>query len=74
MLQEGNQKIYAENNLTPILNSLEQVKRLNNFSTGLTAQKAIINIDTGMNRLGLSKKERDFLINNRDLLNNVKID
>ena len=71
---EGNQKIYAENNLTPILNNLEQLKRLNNFSTGLTEQKAIINIDTGMNRLGLSKKERDFLINNRDLLNNVRID
>ena len=71
---EGNQKIYAENNLTPILNNLEQLKRLNNFSTELTEQKAIINIDTGMNRLGLSKKERDFLINNRDLLNNVRID
>ena len=27
-----------------------------------------------MNRLGLSKKERDFLINNRDLLNNLRID
>ncbi len=71
---EGNQKIYAENNLTPILNNLEQLKRLNNFSTPLTEQKAIINIDTGMNRLGLSKKERDFLINNRDLLNNIRID
>ena len=71
---EGNQKIYAENNLTPVLNNLEQLKRLNNFSTALTEQKAIINIDTGMNRLGLSKKESDFLINNRDLLNNVRID
>ena len=28
---EGNQKIYAENNLTPVLNNLEQLKRLNNF-------------------------------------------
>ena len=71
---EGNQKIYAENNLTPVLNNLEQLKRLNNFSTALTEKKAIINIDTGMNRLGLSKKERDFLINNRDLLKNVRID
>jgi len=71
---EGNQKIYAENNLTPILNNLEQLKRLNNFSKSVTEQKAIINIDTGMNRLGLSKKERDFLINNRNLLSNVRID
>ena len=71
---EGNQKIYAENNLTPILNNLEQLKRLNDFLTVETKQKAIINIDTGMNRLGLSKKERDFLINNRYLLNNVSID
>ncbi len=71
---EGNQKIYAENNLTPILNSLEQLKRFKNFSETKLVQKVIINIDTGMNRLGLSKKERDFLINNKDLLNNIKID
>ena len=71
---EGNQKFYAENNLTPILNNLEQLKRLKKFSTSATKQKAIINIDTGMNRLGLSEKERNFLINNKDLLNNVKID
>ena len=28
---EGNQKFYAENNLTPILNNLEQLKRLKKF-------------------------------------------
>ena len=71
---EGNQKFYAENNLTPILNNLEQLKRFKNFSSSVKQQKAIINIDTGMNRLGLSKKERNFLINNKDLLNNVKVD
>ena len=71
---EGNQKIYEENNLIPILNNLEQLKRLKNFSTDVKKHKAIINIDTGMNRLGLSKKERDFLVNNKDLLNNVRID
>ena len=71
---EGTQQIYAENNLTPVLNNLEQLKRFNNFSTASIEQKAIINIDTGMNRLGFSKKERDFLINNRELLNNVRID
>ena len=27
-----------------------------------------------MNRLGLNKNERDFLINNKDLLNNLRID
>ncbi len=71
---EGNQKIYAENNLTPILNNLEQLKRFKNFSKTVLEQKVIINIDTGMNRLGLSKKEREFLINNKDLLNNLRID
>ena len=71
---EGNQKFYSENNLIPILNNLEQLKRLKNFSSSVKQQKAIINIDTGMNRLGLSKKERNFLTNNKDLLNNVKID
>ena len=71
---EGNQKIYEENNLIPILNNLEQLKRLIKFSSAVTEKKAIINIDTGMNRLGLSKKERDFLVNSKDLLNNIKID
>ena len=71
---EGNEKIYEENNLIPILNNLEQLKRLKNFSSAVIEKKAIINIDTGMNRLGLSKKERDFLVNSKDLLNNVKID
>ena len=47
---EGNQKIYSENNLTPVLNNLEQLKRLNNSSTAITEQKAIINIDTGMSK------------------------
>ena len=71
---EGNQKIYEENNLIPILNNLEQLKRLKKFSSAVKEKKAIINIDTGMNRLGLNKKERDVLVNNKDLLKNVKID
>ena len=71
---EGNEKIYSENNLIPILNNIGQLKRFKNFSKESLNQKVIINIDTGMNRLGLNQKERDFLINNKDLLNNVKID
>ncbi len=71
---EGNQKIYYENYLTPILNNLGQLKRLKNFIRKGSQQKAIINIDTGMNRLGFNQKEREFLIINKEILNDVSVE
>ena len=36
--------------------------------------KAILNIDTGMNRLGLNQNERHILVNNREMLDDIEID
>ncbi len=71
---EGYQKIYDEYNLIPIINSLDQLTRLNNFAEEKRFPRAILNIDTGMNRLGLNQGEKSFLLKNKDLLKNIKLD
>ena len=71
---EGNQKIYTEYNLIPILNNLEQVIRFKKYNAKELRPKAILNVDTGMNRLGLIQYERDILLNNREIINGIEID
>ena len=71
---EGFQKKYKEYNLIPVINTLEQLERLNIYALQGDIPRAILNIDTGMNRLGLNKKETSYLIQNKDILNNIKLD
>ncbi len=71
---EGNQKLYNEFNLIPIINSLDQLVRLNSFAAEDPFPRAILNIDTGMNRLGLNQEEKSFLLKNKDILKNVTLD
>ena len=71
---KGFQKTYKDYNLIPVINSLEQLERLNNFAIQGVKPRAILNIDTGMNRLGLNKQETSYLIENKDILNNIKLD
>ena len=53
--------------LTPVLNSLEQVERW--AGTGQSqVRPAILHIDTGISRLGMTAKEVDALARNRELL------
>ena len=54
---ESSELLYLENKLIPIINNLEQLKRINNFNIQKKKLSAILNIDTGMNRLGLSSEE-----------------
>ncbi len=71
---DGFQKTYKEYNLIPIINNLEQLERLNQYARQEDGPRAILNIDTGMNRLGLNQEETYYLIKNKDILNNVKWD
>ena len=74
---EGTELIYKNNNLIPVINNLIQLKRLkkyNNLNKKNDPIKAILNIDTGMNRLGLEYSEVDFLYTNRSILENIKWD
>ncbi len=65
---KGYEKIYLSDNLTPIINNLEQLERINKTSLQGKKLKAILNIDTGMNRLGMSAKEVEFLKKNKEIL------
>ena len=71
---EGNQKIYSEYNLIPILNNLEQIFRFKKYTAEDPKPKAILHIDTGMNRLGLAQNESDILVNNREIIDGIQID
>ena len=72
---KGNEAFYFDNNLIPIINSLNQLKRLNKYNVtnqNKTSINAILNIDTGMNRLGLKKDEIDYIYENQDILISTK--
>ena len=63
----GTEKEYINYNLTPIINNLNQLKRLHFLSKQEKKITAILNINTGMNRLGLNSNEIDFLLENREM-------
>ena len=71
---QGKEIVYFENQLTPIINNLEQLERINNFNIQEKKLSAILNIDTGMNRLGLNSEEISILIKNKDFLNKTEWD
>jgi len=73
-LIEGTEKEYINYNLTPIINNLNQLKRLHFLSKQEKKISAILNINTGMNRLGLNSNEIDFLLKNREMVNNLEWD
>ena len=57
-LLEGSEDIFYDNNLTPVLNDIEQIKKwdIYNRQKKISAP-SILHIDTGMNRLGLTISE-----------------
>lgn len=61
---------YKNFHLVPVLNSLPQIKE---YAGSVNKGPAILHFDTGMNRLGLEKSEADSLIENRSLLEKLKI-
>ncbi len=71
---EESELIYFKNKLTPIINNLDQLKRINKFNFHKKKMNAILNIDTGMNRLGLTSHEIDHILKNKDILKVTKWD
>ena len=72
---EGSELIYLNNNLIPVINNMNQLQRLNQFNDSNNKKKsisAILNIDTGMNRLGLNSKEISFILRDKSILENTK--
>ena len=60
--RNGQEQLLLEHKLIPVLNTLEQLEQWNRLSS-LQAEQlpAILHIDTGMNRLGLSIQEAEVL-------------
>lgn len=73
-LQPQTEQICAEHTIIPTLNSLEQLR---NYAAIGKAQNrslpALLQIDTGMARLGLSEQELKILLSNPALLENIDI-
>lgn len=73
-LQPGTEEACAREGILPVLNSLEQVENW----AALAARQgkklpALLQLDTGMSRLGLSTKEFERLLASNTLLDNIDI-
>lgn len=68
------EKHFAQSRLTPVLNSLEQIRAYAADSKQGHPKPAILHFDTGMNRLGLGAAEAESLSKNKTLLENLKIE
>lgn len=66
--------IFFEHQLVPVLNTIEQIQRWNQFAAlKNTKLSALIHFDTGMSRTGLTAKEAAWLINNKHAFENLNI-
>lgn len=68
------EKHFARSRLTPVLNSLEQIRAYAGVSKPSHPKPAILHFDTGMNRLGLGAAEVGSLSKNKTLLEGLKIE
>lgn len=68
------EKHFAQSRLTPVLNSLEQIRAYASDSKPGHAKPAILHFDTGMNRLGLGAADTESLNKNKTLLEGLKIE
>jgi alanine racemase len=72
-LMEGEEAAFQANGLVPVLNDPEQVRRWDAASARVGARaSAMIHVDTGMNRLGMSAGEAEALA--ASLPDNIRID
>ena len=73
-VQNGQEADFAAHHLEPVLNDLEQITRWQLYNTKTdTKLPASLHFDTGMNRLGLDADQADWLIQNREVLNGLKL-
>jgi len=71
---KGTEQTYIKYKLNPIINNLDQLIRLKAIVSQGYKINTILNIDTGMNRLGFSQNEVSLLLRNKELLNFVQWD
>ena len=54
---DGQEDVYANYELTPVLNSRQQIARWSSHGKYTTPKRAALHVDTGMSRLGLSEND-----------------
>lgn len=69
-LTQGREVDYTAANLTPVLGSLDEIKRWQEYALD---KPAILHFDTGMNRHGLPEDEAQALLNSPDLLSALNV-
>lgn len=73
-LQPGTEAACAREKILPVLNSLEQIENWSTLAASLGEKlPALLQIDTGMSRLGLSASELDQLIADQHLLDHIDV-
>ncbi len=66
-LDSGKCSIYKKYKLTPVLNSIKQIREYESYQSRIKKpMNAIIHFDTGMSRLGLDENETKKLIKNKN--------
>ena len=74
-IDKKNYREFIKFQVTPIVNSLDQLKLINRLSSQRKFNtKIAIHFDTGMSRLGLDEDETNWLINNKAKFSSLKID
>lgn len=68
-----NAKLYVKEDITPVLNSLSELKTWKRFLSSSTQRRALLHLDSGMARLGLDCDEQQRLVENPDLLSGARI-
>ena len=69
-LQNGSQELFRNYRLTPVINSLEQLKNWENLLSEVETS-CILNVETGFNRLGLP--EKDWALCTSERLKNARV-
>ena len=73
-VQRGQEADFMAHHLEPVLNDLEQISRWRLYAAKtVTTLPGLLHFDTGMNRLGLDADQADWLIQNREALNGLKL-
>jgi alanine racemase len=70
---EGSEGDLDQFDLTPVLNSLAEIERWSSHAKTSGKRKAILNLDTGMSRLGLDTRELATFANKPELADGVEI-
>ena len=60
--------------LIPVLNTPDEIRRWSAHTSGNTSRRAIVAIDTGMNRLGLTPRESLLIADDPSLFGGIKVD